>query len=441
MKLISSIVSLICFGVLSSQEPSTDKQIWSLQDCIDYALENNITVKDAKLDGALAEVDYEKIRAQRLPNLFGSASQNLSNGNSIDPITSDYVSSQIASTNLGMSTSVTLFQGNQLNNQVKQGKLVLDQNSLYIQEALNNVTLSVVESYLQALYNKEAILVQENILKNSEEEEKQAKARLDAGSIAMQDYTDAQSQTANNRYNLITAKNNYNLRIVELKQLLQLNPNQTIQLVDIDENIEVLIPVLDKMEVYERALQNLPEVDAGKLNITISEKDLDIAKGGYLPTLSLTGSLGSGYTSIDYTNFVDQLDVNFNQRIGLSLSLPIFNRKQTKAQVKNAEINIDKAKLQLKTIENEVYQKVENGWQNLNSAQEQLAAAEVAQTAAEESYRLAQKRYDLGALSTADLIVSQNLYTNTQENYLQAKYLSILYYQLMEFYQGNEIKL
>ena len=121
--------------------------------------------------------------------------------------------------------------------------------------------------------------------------------------------------------------------------------------------------------------------------------------------------------------------------------MPIFNRKQTKAQVKNAEINIDKAKLQLKTIENEVYQKVENGWQNLNSAQEQLAAAEVAQTAAEESYRLAQKRYDLGALSTADLIVSQNLYTNTQENYLQAKYLSILYYQLMEFYQGNEIKL
>lgn len=441
MKLYIYLVLLCYVGTVWAQDDGKDIKEWSLQECIDYAVENNLTVQDANLDQSLAEIDLMKTKSSRLPNLFGSASQSLSNGNTIDPITSDYVSNQISATNLGLSTSVTLFQGNQINNQIKQSRLVLDQNSLFVKEAQNNIVLSVTEAYLRTLYSKEAVLVQENLLKTSIQEEEQAKARYEAGTIAMKDYTDAQSQTASNRYNLIAEKNNYELQLLELKQLLQLDPWEEMAISEVDTEKATVIPVIDKMQVYEKALDYLPEVSANELSIDISEKELDIAKGGYLPTLSLTGSIGSGYTSIDYNNFTDQLDINFNQKIGLSLSIPIFNRNQTKAEVQSAQVNIEKAKLQLKSVENEVYQKVESGWQNLISAQEQMAAAMASQKAAEESYKLAQKKYELGGLSTTDLILSQNAYANAKENYMQAKYLTILYHQLLEFYQGNEIKL
>ncbi len=198
---------------------------------------------------------------------------------------------------------------------------------------------------------------------------------------------------------------------------------------------------LNRIDIYNKALGLLPEIQASNLNIAANEKELDIAKGGFLPTLSLTGSLGSGYTSINDNTFSDQFDINFNQRLGLSLSIPIFNKNQTKAAVKTATINIEKAEIQKQSTEKEVYKKVETAYQNALSAQEQVIASEASKTAAEQSYKLAQKKYELGALSTTDLVISQNTFTNAQQNYLQSKYLNILYHQLLQFYQGNDIKL
>ena len=430
---------MIGFAQITNANQS--QMVWTLNDCINYAIEKNITIKDAELSKDNADVNLMASKSSRLPNLSGSASQSLSFGNSIDPITSDFVSQHINSTNLGVNTSITLFQGNQINNQIAQDKLSLNQSLFNVEESKNNIKLSILEAYLQALYNKESIVVAENNLLASEKELERAKSRLDVGTIAMNDYTDALSQAATNKYNVISAKNSYEQQILTLKQLLELGPLDTLEIEEIDENTSLVNLVPDKMAVYKQALENLPELKASELNVAISEKDLDIAKGSYLPTLSLTGSLGSGYTSIDYTNFVDQLDVNFNQKVGLSLSIPIFNRNQTKAQVKRAEINIDKSKLQLASTGKEIFKKIETAWQNSVSAQEQLLAAESSRNAALESYKLAQKKYELGALSTTDLVVSQNTYTNAEQNYIQAKYLSILYYQLLQFYQGNKIKL
>ena len=199
-------------------------KIWSLEDCISYALEHNITVKDAALNTTLAEVDYNKSKSSRLPNLFGSASQSFSSGNTIDPITSDYVTDQINSTNVGINSSMTLFQGNQLNSQIKQNKLLLEQSAYLEEVEKNNIVLNLLETYLQALYSKESITIAENNLKASEQEVIRAKTRLDAGTIALNDYTDAQSQAATNKYNIIAAKNDYQQYIIALKQLLELTP-------------------------------------------------------------------------------------------------------------------------------------------------------------------------------------------------------------------------
>ncbi|MFB9057219.1 TolC family protein [Mariniflexile ostreae] len=443
MKLYVIIISLLVFQFSSAQDTpeALTPKTWSLEACITYALENNITVKDAALNTNIAAVAYGQAKSSRLPNLFGSASQNFSSGNTIDPITSDYVTDQIHSTNVGINTTVSLFQGNQLNNQIKQNKILLDQSVFQEEVEKNNIVLNILETYLQTLYSKENISIAENNLTASEKEVIRAKARLDAGTIALSDYTEAQSQKATNKYNLISAKNDYQHYIIALKQLLELSPMESIEVEAIDENMDVTHLELHKDEVYNKALGFLPEIQASKLNIAANETELDIAKGGFLPVLALSGSVGSGYTSIHDNAFSDQFNVNFNQKLGLSLTIPIFNRNQTKAAVQKASINIEKAELQKRTTEKEVYKKVETAYQNAVSAQEQVLASEASKIAAEQSYKLAQKKYELGGLSTTDLVISQNTFTNAQQNYLQAKYLNILYHQLLQFYQGNDIKL
>jgi outer membrane protein len=443
MKLYLLIASLLIVQFTFAQEASSNptQKIWSLEDCITYALENNITVKDAALNKNIAEVDYSKAKSSRLPNLFGNASQNFSSGNTIDRITGDYVNDQINSTNVGISSSMTLFQGNQISNQIKQNKLLLELSVFEEEVEKNNIVLNLLETYLQTLYSKESIAIAENNLTASEKEVLRAKARLDAGSIALSDYTEAQSQAATNKYNVIAAKNNYQQFIIELKQLLELPPLQDLEIETIDENMDLVNLELDKADIYYKALNYLPEIEASNLNIAANEKELDIAKGGFLPTLSLTGSIGSGYTSINNNTFLDQFDLNFNQGLGLSLSIPIFNRNQTKAAVKTASINIEKAQIQKQGTEKEIYKKVETAYQNALSTQEQVIAAEASKEAATQSYKLAQKKYELGDLSTTDLVINQNTFTNAQQNYLQAKYLNILYHQLLQFYQGNDIKL
>ncbi|WBU89064.1 TolC family protein [Cellulophaga omnivescoria] len=445
MKRYLIIASLLIVQLSFAQEnvskTTATKNVWSLQDCIAYALENNITVKDASLNKSLAEVNYSKSKSSRLPNLFGNASQSFSNGNTIDPITSNYVTDQIHSTNVGINTSVTLFQGNQITNEIKQNKLLLEQSIFEEEVEKNNIVLNILETYLQTLFSKENIAIAESNLEVSEKEVKRAKARLDAGSIALTDYTEAQSQAATNKYNLITAKNDYQQYIIALKQLLELPPLQNIEIEDVTNNLDFINLELNKEAVYTKALDILPEIEASNLNIAANKKELDIAKGGYLPTLALTGSVGSGYTSINSNTFSDQFDVNFNQKLGLTLSIPIFNRNQTKAAVQTATLNIEKAEIQKQNAEKELYKKVETAYQNALSAQEQVIASETSKIAAEESFKLAQKKYELGDLSTTDLVISQNTYTNAQQNYLQAKYLNILYHQLLQFYQGNDIKL
>ena len=443
MKLYLILASLFFVQFSFAQDASTNTapKVWSLEDCITYAIENNITIKDAALNKNIAEIDYSKAKSSRLPNLFGSASQNFSSGNTIDPITSNFVTDQINSTNVGINSSMTLFQGNQISNQIKQNKILLEQ-SVYLEEVeKNNIELNILEVYLQTLFSKESIAIAESNLATSEKEVLRAKARLDAGTIALSDYTEAQSQAATNKYNVIASKNDYQQYIIQLKQLLELSPLEDLEIETIDENMDLINLEIDKNQLYNNAIGFLPEIQASKLNIAANEKELDIAKGGFLPTLSLTGSVGSGYTSINDNTFSDQFDVNFNQKIGLSLSIPIFNRNQTKAAVKTASINIEKAEIQKQGVEKEVYKKVETAYQNAVSAQEQVIAADASKTAAEQSYKLAQKKYELGGLSTTDLVISQNTFTNAQQNYLQSKYLNILYHQLLQFYQGNDIKL
>jgi outer membrane protein len=441
MKINTLLVFLVLTGFSFAQEKNTEIKTWSLADCIDYAKEKSITVSTASLAVKTAEVNYQEAKSSRLPDLTATISQSYSSGNTIDLITSDYVSQNVYAAIPKISTSLDVYKGHQIKNQIAANKLLVDQNSLYLEEAKNSIALSVTEAYITALYDKEAITIAENTLVSSENEVARAKARYDAGSVAMIDYTDALSQAATNKYNVISAKNTYAQQIIILKQLLELEPEESFEMTTPDTENVVIGMVPDKESVYNTALHTLPEIKSSLINKSVYEKELDVAKGVFLPTLSLTGSLGSGYTTSDSTNFNDQLNLNYNKVVGLSLSVPIFNKYATKASVQKAKIDIETAELDIQTARKDLYKKIATSWQNLTSYQEQLLATKAASDAAYESFKLAQKKYELNALSTTDLVISQNTYTNAQQNYIQAKYLTILYYQLVQFYQGNEIKL
>lgn len=434
------LITLLTSFVLSAQQVKETK-VWSLQDCIDYALENNITIKTAELTKNTADNNYHQSKSLWMPSVNGSVSQNIANGSSIDPITSDFVTEQIFSTNAGVNASMTLYQGSQIKNQVDQSKLLVQQNSFFVEAAKNNIELNVLQAYVQTLYAKEGVYVAENNLNAFLKEVERTKSTYKAGNSTLSDYTDAQSEAATQQYNLINAKNNYEQQLLVLKQLLELTPLDTLEVKEISDDELNTVLLTNKADVYNTAVNSLPELNASLLQINIDQKDLDIAKGAYLPTLSLTGSLGTGYSSNNGSEFFTQLNGNFNQKVGLTLTIPIFNKNQTKTKISNAKINIEKSELAYQSTKKELYQKIETAWQNSQSSQEQLLAAESARIAAKESYKLAQKKHDLNALSTIDLIIAQNNYTSAEQNYLQAKYLNILYYQLLQFYQGNDIKI
>ncbi len=437
MKYILAFIFLFSTLIGFTQTNTT----WDLQQCIAYAKENNITVKQAALNSSVAAANLERAENQRYPDLTGGASIGFTNGTSIDPITSEYVNQQISSSNFSLNSQVSLYSGGQLKTQISQNQLLLTQNELYKAEAQNEIVLSVTEAYLQILYLKENIAIAEYNLATSTQQLAQAQARYDLGDLAAQDVADLRAQNANDSYQLVAATNSFKQQVLVLKQLLELEP-QTNFAVDTTSTllgVELVLP--DLITVYQTAKSQLPQVKAGELDVQISQLDLAIAKAGYKPTLSANARLYTGQTSTRDINYFEQLNGNFNQQIGLSLSVPIFDRKQTSTQVQTALIGIQKAQLAQSTIDKTLYRTIETAWQSASSSLLEANAAQVVSEASKTAYDQARQQYDLGAINATDVLISKNNYINAEQQYLQARYSSILYYNLLQFYLGNEIKI
>lgn len=425
----------------AQEQPETLPQVWSLQQCIDYAVSHNITIRQAEYTLSSSELTYTQSKYERFPSLSASASQTMTNGTSIDPITSDFVNQLIQSSSFALNSQVTVYNGGKINNQIRQNRLLAEQNQLYIDEAKNSIVLSVTEAFLQAQYYREGIRTAENTLLSTQKQLEQTQTRFLAGAVSSKDVADLQSQLAQNAYSVVTAQNAYQQQVLALKQLLELQQDQPFQLTDLapDQTGAALIP--DKAEVYNAALNRLPEIKAAKLDSQINELSVTIAKAGYLPSLTLSGSMASGYTNTQDLVFGDQLRGNFNQRLMLSLNVPIFSKYQNKTKVEQARINVLKSELSVQSEQKDLYKKIETAWQNATAAQSELISAIAVRDAAKLAYDIAQQQFEKGGLDPISLAVTQNTWLNAEQSYLQAKYMSILYVQLLQFYQGNEIKI
>jgi len=427
---------------LHSDAQILNDSMWSLKRCIQYAVENNLTVKKSALDLEQAEVNFKQAKASRLPNVNAGGSQSLSKGASSDPITYEFVSQTIHSSSASLSGEVLLWGANQINNTIQKNRLLVRQNELYVQESKNSIVLEITDAYIQALYNQEEVAIAENNVMVSSAQLERSKILYDVGSIALKDLADVESQHANNQYSLVNTKNTFFLQVLTLKQLLELDPEDSFKILVPESTRDTLrysIPDLDL--VYRQALVSLPEIKSKNIALVLETINMKIARADYLPTLSLTGQFSSGYTSTQFGTFRDQLGNNFNQQVYATLTIPIFNNLTTKASVEKGRIMIRSAELELQRQKKDVYRKIETAYYNAVGAQSEMESAAIQMNASRQSFDLSFQQYTLGALSNIDLVTVQRDYTNAQQKYAQAKYRMILYYQLLQFYMGNEINL
>ncbi len=441
MRLLNIVaITLIPLSTLAQEQP-TSTDAWTLAKCLNYAAANNITVRQTELDNEAAKATLKQSVFARFPNLSLGGSQSLTRGTSADPITYQFISQTINATSLNLSSQVTLFNGNKINNTVKQNSLIADQKSLYIEEAKNNIVLSVTQAYLEASYYNEGLLIAQNNLAASEKQLQRAEALYKAGSTAAKDYADVKAQYASDQYSVISTKNSLEQKILTLKQLLELEPQTEFSIVfpSIDNELDVVIP--DKYEVYNAAVGQMPEIKASELQRNIKQTGVKIAKAGYQPTVTLLGSLATGYTNTQGFEFKDQLKNNYSQRLSLSLNIPIFNNLKNTTNVQTEQIGIRSAELSIISEKKDLYKKIENAYQSATAAQSEAAAAQVQVDAANTSYSLARHQFDVGSLNTVELLIEQNDYLVAQQKYVQSKYNMLLYYLLLQFYQGNEIKI
>lgn len=370
--------------------------------------------------------------------MSGSVSGGVTNGSSIDPITSDFVNKTILSNSYGVSGNVVLYQGNKLNLQIEKNKMLVSQSQLYQKQAENNIVLNVLEAYLQALYYYEGIKIAEYTASSSAQELKMAQTKYKNGAIARLDLADVETQNAQNQYSIVSNQNLYNQQVLKLKQLLEISPTVDFQIEKVTLS-DVMNSIPDKQQVFAEAREQLPDLKIYDAQNEILNKELEISKAGYKPSLSLNAGLNTGYSnSMEYA-YLKQLKSNFNKSMSVSLNIPIFSRKQNITDIKLAKINIEQNDLDKLSTEKTLYSSIETAWQNAVANQAQQDAAKVARDNAKLAYELATKKYEFGGLTNTELAVSRNTYLTSEQSYIQAKYMAVLYHQLLNFYQGKTL--
>lgn len=422
---------------------------WNLQACIDYALQQNITIRKNRLNAESAEVDVKTARAALFPSLTASVSQrivNRPNSQTNTIIDGDNITSSQSKTSYngsyGIDANWTLYNGNKRLNTLKQQRMNNRVAELGVAESENTIEENITQIYVQILYAAEAVKVNEATLDVSRAECERARALLAAGSIARSDLAQLEAQVSTDKYQLVTAQATLQDYKLQLKQLLELDGEKemTLYIPTLgDEN--VLSPLPSKTDVYRSALTLRPEIEAGRLNVKASELDINIARSGYIPTISLSAGIGSTNTNGNDFTFGEQIKQNWNNSLGVTVSVPIFNNRQTKSAVQKAKIQKQNSELDLLDNQKNLYKTIEGLWLDANSAQQRYVAAIEKLRSTQTSYDLIQEQFNLGMKNTVELLTEKNNLLNAQQETLQAKYMAILNTQLLKFYQGEQITL
>lgn len=422
---------------------------WSLKDCIDYALANNIQLQKAKLQEYSALEDVKQSQSALLPSLSLSTSQNVSynpwpeQGSAM--IAGNKVQASVDKVyyngSYSLSGNWTVWDGNKKQNTVKLNKLTAQQAQLDSATTANNILEQIAQLYVQILYSNEAISVTKESLKTSQTNEERGKTMVSVGKMSKADLAQLTAQRAQDEYSIVEAESNLRNYKRQLKQLLQIADNEefdvTIPLTT-DEMALKEVPALN--DVYTASLEQRPEIKNAKLGIESSDLSVKIAKAGKMPSIGLNAGLSTNTSSMSNNAWGTQLKNNLTFGGGVTISIPLFDNRQTKTAVNKAMIQKQSYLLDLQDKQTTLYSTVENYWLQAVTNQNKFKAAQVSTESAQASYELLSEQFKQGLKNIVELMTGKNNLLQAQQNELQSKYLAILNLNMLEFYKTGEIK-
>lgn len=433
VKWFAGFLLLMPLGIQAQEKPLK----WDLRACINYARAENIQVKQSKVTLEESRENTLQAKSALFPSLSFSTGHNLVNHpKATDTDQNNYSGSY------GLNSSVSLYNGGKLKNTVRKQEIQDQAQELVVKETENNIELAITEAFVQVLYADESVRINQNTVDVSEAQCMRARELQKAGAISRTDLAQLESQYSTDKYQLVVARTSLDNMKLQLKQLLELEVTDDMELLVPELNDGQVLTVLPgKVSVYETSLNIIPQIQYGLLNIDVAGLEKERAKAGYLPALNLTAGIGTGHSSGTDYSFSTQLKRTFNESVGLSLNIPIFSNRSNKTAVKLAQLSIDNMELSLQGLKKELLKSVETVYLDAVSAQDRYKAARENLNAVRLSYRLVEEQFNLGMKNTVELLTEKNNYLTAQQELLQAKYMALLNQQFLNFYQGKEIKL
>lgn len=422
---------------------------WSLRDCIDYALANNIQLQKAKIKEYSALEDVKQSQAALLPSLNLSTSQNVNytpwpqQGRAT--VADGYVQSSVDKVyyngSYSLSGNWTVWNGNKNRNNVKLNKMAAEQARLDSATTANNVLEQIAQLYVQILYSNEAIAVTKESLKTSRTNEQRGKTMVEVGKMSKADLAQLTAQRAQDEYAIVEAESNLRNYKRQLKELLQITSDEEFDVAvpsTTDDMALEAVPALN--DVYAASLEQRPEIKNAKLGIESSDLGIKVAKAGRIPTVSLNAGVMTSTSSMSDNAWGTQMKNNFSLGGGVTVSIPLFDNRQTKTAVNKAKLQKQSYLLDLQDKQTTLYSTIENYWLQAVTNQNKFKAARVSTESAQASYELLSEQFKQGLKNTVELMTGKTNLLQAQQNELQSKYLAILNLNMLEFYQTGNIK-
>lgn len=437
--------------ILASAMPFSAQEAkqWSLKDCIQYALDKNIQLRQEKISLQESEEEVQSAKAALFPSLSFNTGQNIVNRpfqeqsamvNGTEIIESNNKTTYNGSYNL--SAQWTVWNGNKRLNNIKQQKTNRNIARLNVSEAENTLQEEIVRLFIQILYADESVAINKATLEGSQATFERGEELFNEGSLSKADLAQLEAQVSNDQYQLVTAESTLRSYKLQLKQLLELNGSQEMNLIlPQPDDLQIMALLPSKEDVYQTALLTRPEIQSGKLSIENAKLSLSSAKAGYMPTISLSASTSSMTNNASQNNWAHQMKYGWNNMIGLNISIPISDQRQTKTAVRKARLQYNASLLTLSDIQKTLYSNIENAYLDALNAQQQYKAAGAKLKSSQLSFDMVSEQFNLGMKNTVELLTEKNNLQSAQQQCIQAKYMALLNRTLLNFYAGREIEL
>lgn len=439
LSLMIAVLSQVYSTTMAQGQPKDT--VWTLQSCIQFALQQNLQVQKSSLTNEINKVNADQSKESRFPSLSASANENLQWSKSVPLGTGDYGSySHTSNTTFGISSSVVLFNGGRINNSIKQSELNYKAGQFDVETMKENISLNVMSAYLQILYAEEQVKNTQKQVESTADQLSLAEERVKLGAISNADYLQVKSQLATQKQTLASAESTLAIDKITLMQLLELPAGTKFSIVHPEFGNDVnkhKVPVADS--IYNVALGIKPQIKSAALDKEIAQVGVNIAKASYYPTLSLNGGVSTGYIDPTSYAFDYQVKNKLTPSISLSLSIPIYQNKQAKSKVKIAEINTQTSTLSETDTRNQLRKSIEQACVDITTAEKKFVASMDGFNAAKESYEVATEKYNQGLLNSTDFLIQKTNMVTAESNLLQAKYNLIYSYKVLDFYIGTPL--